>query len=129
MIGSPEQWGRQVVTTYHDLGADRVAAEINFGADMVESTLRVADRSVPMKPLHASRGKMQRAEPVSAVYEQGRVHHVGVFGELEAELTSWVPGDDWSPNRLDALVWALTELGLESGLSGSSIRERTRQTI
>lgn len=129
MIGSPEQWGRKAVTVYHDRGADRLAAERNFGGDMVESTVRTADRRVPVKMVNASRGKMQRAEPVSAVYEQRRVHHVGMFPELEAELTSWVPGDDWSPNRLDALVWALTELGLESGSGGGMIRERKTTSI
>lgn len=118
MIGSSEQWGRKAVTSYHDLGADRLAAEVNFGGEMVEATIRTADRHVPVKVLRASRGKMQRAEPVSAVYEQGRVHHLGVFPDLEAEYTSWVPGDDWSPNRLDAAVWALTELGLEAGPPG-----------
>ena len=129
LIGSPERWGRAVVDVYHELGCDRVAAERNFGGDMVESTLRVADRTVPVKMVNASRGKQQRAEPVSAVYEQGRVHHIGGFGELESELTSWVPGDSWSPNRLDALVWALTELGLESGLSGSSVRSPSRSRL
>ena len=129
LIGSPERWGRAAVDAYHESGADRVAAERNFGGDMVESTLRVADRTVAVKMVNASRGKQQRAEPVSAVYEQGRVHHVGHLGELESELTSWVPGDSWSPNRLDALVWALTELGLESGVSGSSVRAPSRTRV
>jgi phage terminase large subunit-like protein len=115
LLASPERWGRSVVDLYHDLECDRVAAERNFGGAMVESTIRVADPTVPVKLVNASRGKAQRAEPVSAVYEQNRVHHVGTFAELETELTTWVPGDDWSPNRLDALVWALTELMEGSG--------------
>lgn len=114
MMGSPEAWARRVVDTYHHLEADRVVAERNFGGDMVESTIRVADRNVPVKMVTASRGKAQRAEPVSAVYQQGRVHHFGDLSELESEYTSWVPGDVWSPNRLDAAVWALTELGLSA---------------
>lgn len=110
LVASPERWSAATVDLYHDLQADRVAAERNFGGDMVESTLRTADASVPVKMVTASRGKTQRAEPISALYEQGRVHHLEVFPELETEQTTWVRGDDWSPNRLDAVVWALTEL-------------------
>lgn len=110
LVASPERWGRTTIDLYDELEGDRVIAERNFGGDMVESTIRVADPTVPVKVITASRGKTQRAEPISALYEQNRVHHVGVFAELETEYTSWVPGDDWSPNRLDAGVWALTEL-------------------
>jgi phage terminase large subunit-like protein len=112
LLGSPEQWGRAVVDLHQALSGDRIAAEVNFGGDMVESNIRAVDKEVgnAVKVLHASRGKQQRAEPISAIYEQRRVHHIGTFPELENELISWVPGDDWSPNRLDALVWALTEL-------------------
>ena len=79
---------------------------------MVESNLRTVDQTISYQPVNASRGKRSRAEPVKSLYEQGRVHHVGTFGELEAEMVQWIPDESsWSPNRLDALVWAITELG------------------
>jgi hypothetical protein len=106
----PAHWAHEAVALYHELLADVVAAEKNFGGDMVDFTLHVADPAVPVKLVNASRGKAIRAEPVSTLYTDGRVDHVGDFPELEAELTGWAPGDAWSPNRLDALVWALTEL-------------------
>ena len=78
---------------------------------MVESTIRNIDIDVPYKYVRATRGKQVRAEPIMALYEQGRVHHVREFGALEGEMVTWIPGEsEWSPNRLDALVWALTEL-------------------
>ena len=127
--GSPEHWGRKAVNAYHYYRADRVVAERNFGGDMVVSTLRTADRGVPVKPVTASRGKDVRAEPVSAAYEQGRVHHLEGFAKLEDEQTTYVKGeDDWSPNRMDALVWAMTELGLESG-SGGALRDRSTSSV
>jgi phage terminase large subunit-like protein len=99
------------VSAYHDLNLDRVVGEVNFGGDMIEAVIRQTDRNVPYKPVRASRGKRIRAEPVKALYEQGRVHHVGVFPELEAEMVQWIPDESvWSPNRLDALVWAITDL-------------------
>ena len=86
-------------------------AERNFGGDMVESTIRNVDANVPVKLVTASRGKRLRAEPIKALYEQGRVHHVGELVELEAEMVQWIPDEsDWSPNRIDACVWALSEL-------------------
>jgi len=111
--GSPDEWARAAITDYNKFKADRIIAEANFGGEMVEHTIRMTaeklKQSVSYKDVHASRGKQIRAEPVAALYEQGRVHHVGVFPQLEGELTSWVPGEA-SPNRLDALVWAITEL-------------------
>jgi phage terminase large subunit-like protein len=107
--GSPEQWGRAVVTAYHLHMADCVAVESNFGGDMVESTIKQIDKTVNVKQVHASRGKEVRAEPISAIAAQGRDHHVGFFPKLEDELCTWVPGER-SPNRLDAKVWAITEL-------------------
>ena len=96
---------------YHQAQADRVVAETNQGGDMVEATLRHVDAEVAYKGVHAKRGKYARAEPVSALYEQGRVHHVGVLGDLEDQLCSWLPGgSEPSPDRLDALVYAITEL-------------------
>jgi phage terminase large subunit-like protein len=107
---SPEGWAGAVDDLYADLEADSVAAERNYGGDMVESTLRNANDALPVRMVNASRGKAVRAEPVVLMYEKGRVHHVGGFPELESEMTSWVPGSPWSPNRLDALVWSITEL-------------------
>src|SRR5690606_22335716 len=109
---SPNQWAEVAVRAYHEFAADRLVAEGNFGGDMVETTIRSIDRKVSYKKVTASRGKLVRAEPVAALYEQGRVHHVGALADLETEQTSWVPGDP-SPNRMDALVWALTELMLD----------------
>ena len=77
---------------------------------MVSHTLRTVDANAPIKMVHASRGKRTRAEPISALYEQGRIHHHGFHGELEDQLCSWVPDQSASPDRLDALVWGLTEI-------------------
>lgn len=111
--GSPDAWARQAVTGYHKHQADRIAAEANNGGDMVISTIKTIDPKVATKKLWASRGKQTRAEPVSALYEQGKVHHVGMFAALEDELCTWIPGETAeSPNRLDGLVWVLTELML-----------------
>lgn len=107
--GSPLTWARAAVAAYHRWKADRIVAEQNNGGEMVELTISTADATVPVKLVHASRGKQTRAEPVAALYEQGRVHHVGNFDALEDEQCLWTPGDP-SPNRMDALVWAITEL-------------------
>lgn len=110
---TPEAWARNAVTGYYKHNADRIVGEVNNGGDMVEYTVKTIDRNVPFKKVHASRGKQLRAEPISALYEQGRVHHVGMFAELEDQMCEWVPGDK-SPDRLDALVWALTELMVDT---------------
>lgn len=110
MSGLPEEWGKQVVAAYHEWEADAVVLETNFGGDMVMSTIRAIDPTVPLKAVHASRGKAIRAQPISAYTEQGKVHHVGSFSALEDELVGWMPDDPKSPNRLDAYVWAATEL-------------------
>ena len=109
MKGSPNEWAAAAVTGYNVHKADRIVAEANQGGDMITHTLRTVDASVPVKLVHASRGKRTRAEPIAAMYEQGRVHHVGSFPQLEDQLCIWTP-DSASPDRLDALVWALTEL-------------------
>ena len=107
---SPEIWARKAIGLYELLGADFIVAEANFGGDMVKHTLRTVDSSVPVRVVHASRGKAIRAEPVAAVYEQGRVHHVGRLDELELQLTTWSPMEDaYSPDRLDALVHAFAK--------------------
>ena len=108
---TPETWGSKAVALYRQFKADRIVAEANFGGQMVESTIRVVDRNAPVKLVHASRGKQARAEPVAALYEQGRMHHCGTFIGLEDEMVTWVPLESTdSPNRVDALVWAATEL-------------------
>ena len=106
---SPDTWANIACGAYHRRQADRIIGEANNGGDLIELTIRTVDENVSYKKVHASRGKLTRAEPVAALYEQGRVHHIGSFPLLEDEQTSWVPGDK-SPNRMDALVWALTEL-------------------
>ena len=109
----PEEWARKAIQLYRRYSADRIVAETNQGGDLVEKTLRSVDPSIPFRGVHASRGKMTRAEPVSALYEQGRVHHVGVFGPLEDQLTGYDGSrGSASPDRLDALCWAIHELML-----------------
>jgi len=111
--GSPLTWATAAVTAYHKFRADRIIAEANQGGEMVSLTIAQVDEKVPVELVHASRGKQTRAEPIAAQYEQGRVHHVGKFEALEDEMCLWIPGDS-SPNRMDAMVWALTELMLSS---------------
>lgn len=106
---SPLEWARVVSRLYRDYEADRVIAEVNNGGDLVEAVLRQVDERIAYKQMRASRGKAVRAEPVAALYEQGRVHHVAALPELEDQLCTWVPGES-SPDRLDALVWGLSEL-------------------
>jgi phage terminase large subunit-like protein len=107
--GTPDQWARQVVSTFHKWRADRVVVERNQGGDMVAAVLRSVDPNLPITEVYATRGKYTRAEPISAMYEQGKVKHAGAFPKLEDQLCTWVPGED-SPDRLDAMVWALTDL-------------------
>lgn len=112
--GSPETWARAAVTAYYRHMANAIVAEANNGGEMVSLTIATIDKGVPVKLVHASRGKHTRAEPVSAVYEQKRAHHVGSFPMLEDEMCLWQPGMA-SPNRMDALVWAGTELMIGDG--------------
>jgi phage terminase large subunit-like protein len=107
---TPQQWASRVVRTFERERADRIICEVNQGGDLVEQTLRVAGANLPIHKIHATRGKALRAEPVVAVYEQGRCHHVGVHAQLEEQLCTWQPDVGRSPDRLDALVYALTEL-------------------
>lgn len=116
---SPDGWARRAVGAFHELRADRIVAEVNNGGEMVGHTLRTVDRRVAYRAIHASRGKRVRAEPVAALYEQGRVHHVGIFSDLEDQLCTWTAEDGESPDRLDALVWALTDLML-GGAKGAA---------
>jgi hypothetical protein len=113
--GSPETWSAAVVQAYTDWKADRVIVERNFGGDMAQSVIRLAPggENISLKEVTATRGKAIRAEPVAAQYERERVHHIGNFPRLETEMVGWQPDSNMaSPNRLDALVWALTELML-----------------
>ena len=109
-----EQWARRAVEAYRRHRADRIVAEVNNGGDLVASVLRAVDRAVPVAQVRATRGKALRAEPVAALYEQGRVSHVGLLARLEDQCASWDPASDArSPDRLDALVWALTDLVID----------------
>ncbi len=107
--GTPLEWGRAVVKAFNRHQADRVIGEVNNGGDLVEMNLRQVDPNIPFTKVHASRGKVIRAEPIAALYEQGRVHHIGMFPLLEDQMTQWVPGEK-SPDHLDAMVWALHDL-------------------
>lgn len=122
---SPSGWSSRVVGLFHKWGADRIVAEVNQGGDMVKAVISKDDPSIPIREVHATRGKAVRAEPVSALYEQGRVHHIGALARLEDQMTDFTSDFDrktagYSPDRLDALVWALTEL------SGRSMSGRPR---
>lgn len=113
IIASPEQWARRVCQLYYDYQADLVVAEQNYGGAMVESTIRNYDPNVPVKLVSASRGKSQRAEPVTLRYEQGRIKHVGHFPKLEDQLCAFSPQGyllEGSPDRGDAAIWAFSEL-------------------
>ena len=124
---SPERWAQAVARAARAWNADRVVAEANQGGAMVASVLRAAEITLPVKLVHAARGKAARAEPIAALYEAGRVRHAGMFARLEDELCGLMAGGTYegpgrSPDRADALVWALSELMLSK-----SARPRVRQ--
>jgi len=110
---TPIGWAKKAIELFAHVKGDRILAEVNNGGGMVETTLRSVQPNIPYAKVHASRGKRTRAEPISALYEQGLVHHVGVFPGLEDQMTVWdaTDGSD-SPDRVDALVWLLTYLML-----------------
>lgn len=112
--GTPDEWGRAAVRLYHRLEADMIVAESNNGGEMVQHVIKTVDPAVPVKLVHASRGKQVRAEPVAAKYEQNRIYHAKPLPGLEDQMVTWSPtheaSDDKSPDRVDALVWAMTEL-------------------
>jgi len=110
--GTPNEWGMAVVKAFYKRKADKVVAEINYGGDMVENVIRNIDSNIPIKTVHASHGKYVRAEPIASLSEQGRIHSAGFFPELEDEMCSYTTESMFSPNRLDAMVWAFTELFL-----------------
>jgi phage terminase large subunit-like protein len=109
-IYTPQEWAGKVLFAYEKHKADRIIAEVNNGGDMVETILRNYEKNISYDSVHATKGKFTRAEPVQALYEQKRVHHVGVLNKLEEQMTSWAPMTDKSPDRVDALVWAVTYL-------------------
>ena len=112
---SPDGWAKEAIAAYKEHKADRIIAETNQGGSMVEAVLRATDDRIPYRSVRAKEGKRVRAEPIAALYEQGKVHHIGLFEKLEDQLTSWDPlVSKRSPDRLDALVWAFTELMLGS---------------
>jgi len=114
-IFSPNEWGMRVIDLYRKYKADRIIAEVNNGGDLVETNIRIIDRLVSYKSIHASKGKAIRAEPIAALYEQGKIKHVGGFSKLEDEMTTWDGNSTFSPGRLDALVWTFSELMLKDG--------------
>lgn len=132
MKGSPEEWARKAVGLYRKWDADKIVAEKNQGGDMVASVIKAVDRSLSPKLVHASRGKIIRAEPISSLYEQNRVHHVGRHDKLEDQMCTFsidtVRGNGMgSPDRVDALVWGLTELF--DKLTGRRKSEKSEQKM
>jgi phage terminase large subunit-like protein len=113
------EWAAKAVSAYHEFESDAIVAEVNYGGDMVANTVATIAPYVPVEIVRATRGKMQRAEPVAALYKNyrglHRVHHVGELPGLEQEMCSWVPGESkWSPNRVDALVWSCFSLTIDA---------------
>lgn len=129
---TPMGWAKIAVSAYRELKADRVIGEANNGGDMIEAVIRSVDQNVSYRKVTATRGKDIRAEPVAALYEQGRIHHVGDLGKLEDEMCEWDPLDKSakSPNRMDAMVWAITELMLSDTTTGilDFYRQQAEQT-
>jgi len=117
---TPQEWAIQAIKAYYKYNADRIVAEVNQGGDMVEHTIRTVDRNVSYKAVRAARGKILRAEPIAALYEQGRIHHCGTFASLEDQLCMYTHDSRESPDRLDALVWALTDLMIGKNDGGVS---------
>lgn len=109
---TPDGWARRAMSAYEQYGADAVVAEVNNGGDLVESVIRTVDRRARYRAVRASRGKRKRAEPVAALWEQHRAHIVGQQPELEEQMTTWTADSGSSPDRMDAMVWAVTELAL-----------------
>jgi phage terminase large subunit-like protein len=123
---TPDAWARRAVTAFHTHKANKLIGEQNNGGQMVEHTVHTVDKKVAYWPVVASRGKHTRAEPIAALYEQGRIHHIGAFPDLEDQWCTWMPGLP-SPDRLDACVWALSDLmlGPPPARSGPVSMERT----
>ena len=126
VLGSPTVWAQRVVAMAKKWGCP-VVAEVNQGGALVRNAINTIDPTVKVLEVHSKAGKALRAEPVTLAYEQGRVHHVGYFAELESQMTSWVPGEGKSPDRVDALVHALTALLIKppAGFVGGKITARS----
>ena len=110
-----DNWGKIAVNAFYEWEADRVVAEVNNGGDLVERLLRTIDPNIPYRSVRATRGKLVRAEPIAALYEQRRVHHMGIYPELETQMCTYTGDVNTSPDRLDALVWGMTELSKSRG--------------
>lgn len=126
MLGGPAQWARSAINLYREVDADRIVAEVNYGGAMVEAVIKAEDRTVPIKVVRASRGKVVRAEPISALYARGLVAHAKPMPELEDQMCNMTTAGymgERSPDRVDALVWALSEL------SGNLLRAPTVMTM
>lgn len=126
-IYTPTDWCTQAIMLYRKYKADRIVGEVNNGGDLIETVLRTVDKNVPYTGVHATRDKLTRAEPVAALYEQGKAHHVGILPELEYEQTTWeAKKGEKSPNRIDALVWGvadlLPEMSKKKGLGARALR-------
>lgn len=121
MRGTPLEWAERVVAVFDEYECDAVVVEINQGGDMVTQTLRTVRSMLPIREVRATKGKRLRAEPISAMYEQGRIHHVKEFADLEGQMITWTPDDPRSPDRLDALVHGLTDL-MEAGGAEAYLR-------
>lgn len=114
----PHEWAKRAIALYDEYRADRIVAEVNNGGEMVAATIAAVDSRVKVRSVHASRGKAKRAAPVAALYERGLVHHVGTYPALEQQMTTWTEDDTtFSPDRLDAMVWGMTDLLLQRGPS------------
>ena len=113
-VFTPSEWASIALKAYYKYDADRIVAEVNQGGEMVEHTIRTLDKNASYTAVRASRGKIIRAEPIAALYEQGRIHHVGQFSEMEDQMCEYTAESSRSPDRLDDLVWALTDLMLGS---------------
>lgn len=125
LLATPDKWARTAIQAYHRWQADRMVIETNFGGDMVKNTIRSTEdgKHITFREAHASRGKAVRAEPVAAQYERGKIHNVGSFQALEDEWCLWIPGSTGdSPNRLDAAVWALSDLIVKKPADNNEVR-------
>ncbi|RKR84894.1 PBSX family phage terminase large subunit [Mucilaginibacter gracilis] len=125
---SPTEWARKAVALYNHYRADRIIGEVNNGGDLIEAVLRNVDAKISYRSVHATRDKLTRAEPIAAIYEQGKAHHINELLELELEMTTWeAQKGKRSPNRIDALVWAATDLCLRLGAISGQAKFHFRQ--
>ena len=129
IVGRPEEWGRQVVAAATRWGAERVVVESNQGGDMTRATIQAVNPNLRVEKITAKVGKAARAEPVSALYERGMVHHVGFHPLLEAQMTTWVVGESKSPDRMDALVHAISTLLTEQPVVRAAVRSAAQRRI